>query len=172
MFVFLASLNTFADASPGAFDKLRTMFDKASAPASIDAVYAEISKIKGCAASYEQFPNEIHTSEMPIKVTHATTDFGPDFPSEVLVGIAFNSRDKIDAKVSTNFFESYSESLQSDGLKLNTREFYRGRECDDDSDGNRVCGFIDKTRDITPKIRLTSKYLVYENGTEYAYCWK
>ncbi|MFZ3231037.1 MAG: hypothetical protein WA160_12595 [Pseudobdellovibrio sp.] len=157
--------------SPGAYDKLKAMFDSSDMPISLAAVYTKISNISACASSSQQFPDEISYSEIPIKVTFAKPSFGPNFPSETLIGIAFKSNSQQIAG-SPNFFLNYSEKISNQTLELNTLFFSTGEDCDSDSEGFNSCLSIFKSENTTPRIRLTSKYLVYSNKDYYAYCWE
>ncbi|MBY0554929.1 hypothetical protein K2P97_10405 [bacterium] len=172
--ILSASLNVFAEASPGAFDKLKQMFDSGNSPTSMDAVYAELSKIKSCAGSTQSSPNDISTVAKPIKVTYTKPAFGPNFPSEVLTGIAFNSTPTYYGVVSSDFFSTYTENLTSYSLELNTVAYYVDRQvCDKDDDGFIVCDNVDKTSSfIESQIRINGNFLVYSRGNQYAYCWK
>ncbi len=171
--ITFAALHVFAESSPGAFNKLKQMFDAGNAPTSINAAHAELSRIKSCAGSSQSSPNEISTKANPIKVTYTKPAFGPNFPSEVLTGIAYNSTLTQYSNTYSDFFSSYTEKLTSDSLELNTVEYYPGRDCYKDDDGNRQCDDTDKTTSFfTSKIRMNGNYLVYSHRDLYAYCWK
>ena len=173
MFILLATTSALAgEPSQGAFEKLKKMFDTAPAPTSITALIAELPKIKGCAGSEQASPNEIDNWAKPIKVTYTKPGFGPDFPSEVITGIALNSSKDVFAEVGSSFFVNYKESLSSLGLELNTIEYYTGESCYKDEDGFRTCDPVTRSAAATVKIRTTAKNILIQGPSAYAYCWK
>lgn len=173
VFVFLATSSAFAgEPSPGAFDKLKKMFETAPAPASIAALVAELPKIKGCAGSEQGSPNVIDHWAKPIKVTYTKPGFGPDFPSEIITGIALNSTTDNITEVYSSFFVNYREALTNQGLELNTVEYYTGESCYKDEDDFRVCDPVTKSATALVKIRATAKNILIQGPSAYAYCWK
>lgn len=173
MFVFLATTSALAsEPSQGAYDKLKKMFDTAPAPASVAALIAEFPKIKGCAGSEQSSPNAIDHWSKPIKVSYTKPGFGPDFPAETITGIAFNSSPDTVSEVSANFFINYKQVLTSQGLELNTIEYYTGEYCYKDEDDFLTCDPTTKTAAATVKIRATAKNILIQGNNAYAYCWK
>lgn len=170
--ILSASLNVFAEASPGAFDKLRKMFEVGSAPESVAVVYTELAKIKACAGSSKSSPNEISNIARLNKVIYNKPGFGPSFPPEVFTGILLNSTPSNYTEADSSFFVNYKEILTSSSLELTTIHYYTAQSCYKDDDGFRQCDNYTASANATAKIRINGNFLVYENGDTYAYCWK
>jgi hypothetical protein len=170
--VFSASLSAQAAASPGAYDKLRKMFDAASAPARIADIHALATKMKACASSEKSSPNEISDASKVISVTYTSPSFGPDFPSTTLNGLALSSTATAIRTVYEDFFTSYRETLVSNELQLTTTSWWDGTSCYRDSDDVNQCDDVLKSEAANVVVRVSAKYLLYKNGEEYAYCWQ
>lgn len=170
--VFSASLSVHAGASPGAYDKLRKMFDTAGGPAKVADVHTWATKIKGCAASDKSSPNEITNAAKPVSVTYTSPSFGPDFPSTTFTGIGLSSATEQIRSVYESFFTSYREILAANELQLGTVHWYDGQSCYKDSDDFYQCDDVTKSQSANVVIRVSSKYLHYKNGETYAYCWQ
>lgn len=170
--IISASLGVQAGASPGAYDKLRKMFDTAGGPAKVADVHSWTSKIKGCAASEKSSPNEITNAAKPISVVYTSPSFGPDFPSTTLTGIGLSSSAQNIRTVNESFFTSYREVLVANELQLSTEHWYDGSDCWQDSDDVYHCDDVIKSKSANLVLRITSKYLHYKNGDTYAYCWQ
>ncbi|MEK6628496.1 MAG: hypothetical protein AABY53_07710 [Bdellovibrionota bacterium] len=174
IFVFFSAQSVQAlptyGAWPGAFDKLQKMYEASGAPSSIDALLVEISKTKGCAGSYQNSPNLILNWALPVKVIYSSPDFGPDFPPEVITGIAMDSTTRISNSVPASFFASYRAVLSSQSLEVKTLEYYKGETCET-VDGVYDCYPDTVSSDIQINIRQNEKYIQIKTDNAYVYCW-
>lgn len=173
VFVLLAAKSAMAaEPSPGAFDKLKKMFETAQAPASVAALLAEFPKIQGCAGSTEGLPNSIDNWAKPIKVSYTKPGFGPDFPAATITGVAFNSTTDSISTVQSSFFTNYKEALTAQGFAVSTTEYYEDYDCYTDTDDSYTCDTVTKSTNVNVKIRMTAKNILLQGTTSYAYCWK
>ncbi|MCC2679238.1 MAG: hypothetical protein K0R29_1814 [Pseudobdellovibrio sp.] len=170
--IISASLSVQAGASPGAYDKLRKMFDTSGGSVKVADVHAWTNKIKGCASSDKSSPNEISNAAKPVSVSYTSPSFGPDFPSTTLTGIGLSTTSGKISTVSESFFTTYREVAAANELQLNTQTWWDDQNCWDDSDDVTHCYDTVKSAAINLVIRLNSKSLVYKNGETYAYCWQ
>ncbi len=172
MFVFFLAQSALAiEAWPGAFDKLQKMFEESKAPSSIDALLVELSKIKGCAGSYQNSPNLIDKWARPVKVSYTSPGFGPDFPSTVITGIALDSTSNGYNGISASFFANYKAVLSSQALELKTLEYYNGQTTCETEDGVYSCHVDVVTSDVNINIRQNEKHILIKGDNAYAYCW-
>ena len=58
------------------------MYDAGSTPKNLDQVLVEIEKVKGCAGSTSEAPDQIANFPWWAVVTCTSPAFGPGFPSE------------------------------------------------------------------------------------------
>ena len=170
--IFSATLTVQAGASPGAYDKLRRMFDSANGSLKVADVHAMAAKVKDCASSSASSPNEITKAAKVVSVTYTSDSFGPDFPAATYTGLGLNSTTDQIRTVYEGFFSNYKETLAPNELQLNTTYWYTGSSCYKDTDGTRTCDDVTKSNLVEVVIRLTPKYLLYKSGEDYAYCWQ
>lgn len=172
--VILAASSAFAQAaSPKAFEKLSKMFETASTPKNLDQVLVEIAKIKGCAGSTSEAPDQIANFPWLAVATYTSPAFGPGFPAETLTGIALNQANVTRSDVYSDFFSGYSSQLSSHGLEITSSTyFYTERECDYDSNDDYKCHTYHRSKKINLNVKVSANYVHYINGSSVAYCWK
>lgn len=174
LIIILAGQSVFAQAaSPKAFEKLNKMFEAASAPESLNQVLKEISKIKGCAGSTSENPDQIANSPWLAVAQYTSPSFGPGFPSEIFTGIALNESAGVLSDVGAEFFTGYTSQLSPQGLELASSSFfYTERECDYDNDDKYKCHTYNRIQKINLSIKVSANYVHYIQGSSVAYCWK
>jgi hypothetical protein len=169
MFIFVASLNAFGAPSPGAYKKLSEMFNGASVPTSIAAAHASIMKVNACAFSSAAKPEEIDKAGVPRVLTFTKPGFGPDFPSEQIKMIAYDTTSGRNVSdLYASYINNYSEKISSRGLEITTKRLYIDHFCDSDGD----CDDYTDAIDITLILRITNKYVLLAFSDSIAYCWQ
>ena len=158
MFVFLASLQAFADVDqPGAFDKISSMYQAAAAPKSAAELYSLLHKLKECAGSFEHSKNTIGKTPTPVKITYTKPAFGPDFPAEVTTGVVLNNSKDKSTTVSDIFFRDYSAELTANGLEVATQTWEDELNCEIVS----TCITLRAASSTNATFRITDKYVLF-----------
>jgi hypothetical protein len=185
MFVFLAAASGHADTAdqPGAYEKINAMYESAAAPASLDALYALLPKLKDCAGSYTFNPNRIEKAPLLTRVVYHKPTFGPDFPAEDHVGLALNISETKVTSVDNSFFNFYSAQLRSNEVVVHTTKWEDDLDCDTIASG---CLNLRKSNSIDVTVRVSDKYVLFKSTESLydsdddttwdkemiAYCWQ
>ena len=174
LIIIMATPSVFAQAaSPKAFEKLNKMYDAAATTRNLDQVLAEIAKVKGCAGSTAESPDQIANFPWLAKAQYTSPSFGPGFPSETLTGIAQVEEAVTRSDVDADFFAGYTSQIGAQGLEIaGSTFFYTENECDYDANDNYKCHNYHRSKKVNLNIKISANAIHYIQGSSVAYCWK
>ncbi len=167
--VFLCSQITQAQVAP--YDKLKNLFNAASAPKSIASAEAAVSAMTNCAESNSFAPGELNINNKLKVLSYSTPDRGPEFPSittNYIVGLAGT----VDSPSAVNVSSTYRPILTAHELQLETKIYSSKTKCSSDPDIDD-CWDVISTTDVKLNIKMSPKYVLYQlDNYAYGYCWK
>ena len=154
------------------FDKLKKMYDSATAPKSIAAAEASVAAMKSCAESNSQYPGEVLSNHKLVTLSYTTPSQGPEFPG-VTTSLIAVTVGVVDSPTAENAMDSYRPVLTSQELQLDTKIYSSHTKCPKDpAPGLDDCWDSISTENVKLNIRLSAKYLLYQLGNDtYGYCW-
>lgn len=169
LIVLCAEIST-AQTAP--LDKLKKLYDTASAPKSVAAAEAAVAATTNCAEASTSSPGSISSPHRLVTLSHSTPSQGPEFPSITtnLIAIIETSMERPSAQYA---MDSYRPVLTGQELQLETQSYSSHYKCHGSSIDDDNCWDSISTVDAKLNIRLSAKYVLYQLDREtYGYCWK
>lgn len=168
--IVLCAQLTHAQTAP--LDKLKKLYDTASAPKSMASAEAAVAATTNCAEASASSPGAISSPHRLLTLSYSTPSQGPEFPSVTtnLIAVVETSMERPSA---TYAMADYRPVLTGQELQLETKSYSSEYRCHGNSIDDDNCWDTISAENAKLNIRLSAKYVLYQlNRDTYGYCWK
>lgn len=167
--IVLCAQLTYAQTAP--LDKLKKLYETASAPKSMAAAEAAVAATTNCAEASPSSPGAISSPHRLVTLSYSTPSQGPEFPSVTtsLIAVIESSMERPAAEYA---MDGYRPVLTGQELQLETKSYESHYKCHGGTDDDNCWDTI-STEIVKLNIRLSAKYVLYQLDRDtYGYCWK